>query len=601
VPLPSWLRLCWLPQQLPFQPITDHENVGQQQGEGVLWVDFDQIGDWDELRRVFAEMKLPDFEFAMLGHLIVCVGPDVPGVEREDWYDADGARGLRGGARVRYLKAFALREAIAEAPIADRDLPRIYRREVFFLVSDRWIITRRRRGMSWTRGIPDDEPNSVDYDELMRTLEERWRNFNEPHDAATLMLRILADSWLPAITRIGARLQNSELAYVRGLNEPGGGGNLSDREYRQELVGLKWVVDRQSADFTGLLRPGVPVADKWFRVRHATDIAGEVDELLELGREEIRRHREQLRQSFDLIATTQTSHQIELSGEEQRRSRRLELVVALATAVLLVPALIATTFGAVPEVLANRGNLRLDLMLSLMGAAAVVLFVGLRLLQATGEEALDVADKRTRRAHVPVVAPVALALAVVFAAAALVGVGQAIDRLRRRVARARRVPRAPASNRAVVLATGAVAVRAGGAAPRSDREAHGAGPDRRRRDAADAASSVASVTGGRASLRTKALLVPGTRVRLLTEPVTDRVDQYGRLLRYVVRVRDGVNVNIRLVAVGAAAPYFYRHRRGRYANRLEFLAKRARARKLGLWRTCPRTPYKPLQGVATRR
>ena len=42
------------------------------------------------------------------------------------------------------------------------------------------------------------------------------------------------------------------------------------------------------------------------------------------------------------------------------------------------------------------------------------------------------------------------------------------------------------------------------------------------------------------------------------EPATDRVDRYGRLLRYVVRVRDGVNVNIRLVAVGAAAPYFYR-------------------------------------------
>jgi hypothetical protein len=41
----------------------------------------------------------------------------------------------------------------------------------------------------------------------------------------------------------------------------------------------------------------------------------------------------------------------------------------------------------------------------------------------------------------------------------------------------------------------------------------------------------------------------------------DRVDQYGRLLRKVVRLRDGVNLNIRLVAVGAAAPYFYRHRR----------------------------------------
>jgi hypothetical protein len=44
---------------------------------------------------------------------------------------------------------------------------------------------------------------------------------------------------------------------------------------------------------------------------------------------------------------------------------------------------------------------------------------------------------------------------------------------------------------------------------------------------------------GRASWQTTTLLPPGTRVRLFSEPVTDRVDQYGRLLRYVVRVRDG--------------------------------------------------------------
>jgi endonuclease YncB( thermonuclease family) len=60
--------------------------------------------------------------------------------------------------------------------------------------------------------------------------------------------------------------------------------------------------------------------------------------------------------------------------------------------------------------------------------------------------------------------------------------------------------------------------------------------------------------GRAASARTKARLLPGTRVRLLTDSVTGRVDQYGRLLRYVVRIGDGVNVNIRLVAVGAAAP-----------------------------------------------
>jgi endonuclease YncB( thermonuclease family) len=107
--------------------------------------------------------------------------------------------------------------------------------------------------------------------------------------------------------------------------------------------------------------------------------------------------------------------------------------------------------------------------------------------------------------------------------------------------------------------------------------------------------------GRAASAVTKRLLPAGTLVRLLPEPATDRVDRYGRLLRYVIRIRDGLDVNIRLVAVGAAAPYFYRHRRGRFAARLERLAKRARARRLGLWGRCPGTPYDPYRGVSTGR
>jgi endonuclease YncB( thermonuclease family) len=77
--------------------------------------------------------------------------------------------------------------------------------------------------------------------------------------------------------------------------------------------------------------------------------------------------------------------------------------------------------------------------------------------------------------------------------------------------------------------------------------------------------------------RRSRLLPAGSRVRLFEEPATDRVDQYGRLLRSVVRINGAVNVNIRLVAVGAAAPYFYMGRRGGHANRLEVLAKRARS------------------------
>ena len=107
--------------------------------------------------------------------------------------------------------------------------------------------------------------------------------------------------------------------------------------------------------------------------------------------------------------------------------------------------------------------------------------------------------------------------------------------------------------------------------------------------------------GRQASATTKALLPPGTLVRLAVEPATDRIDEYGRLLRYVIRVRDSLDVNVRLVAVGAAAPYFYRGRRGRYAALLDRLARRARAHRLGLWGACPGTPYRPTTGVQTGR
>ena len=105
--------------------------------------------------------------------------------------------------------------------------------------------------------------------------------------------------------------------------------------------------------------------------------------------------------------------------------------------------------------------------------------------------------------------------------------------------------------------------------------------------------------GPQASATTKRLLPAGTQVGFMVEPATDRVDEFGRLLRYVVRVNDGVNVNLRLVAVGAAAPYFFDGRRGRYAARLEALASArrrsgsgfgVRAHELSTTRTGASTP-----------
>lgn len=105
--------------------------------------------------------------------------------------------------------------------------------------------------------------------------------------------------------------------------------------------------------------------------------------------------------------------------------------------------------------------------------------------------------------------------------------------------------------------------------------------------------------GRQASAATKRLLPPGTRVRLIGEPATDNVDRYGRLLRYVIRTSDGLNVNTYLVGRGDAAPYFYDGRTGRYAKQLDRLALKARAAHRGLWGGCPGTRVDFDRGVDT--
>lgn len=92
------------------------------------------------------------------------------------------------------------------------------------------------------------------------------------------------------------------------------------------------------------------------------------------------------------------------------------------------------------------------------------------------------------------------------------------------------------------------------------------------------------------------LLPAGAAVELEADPRLDRVDAYGRLLRYVHR--GAVNVNLELVRRGAATVWLYRGERGRYAPRLLAAGTAARRARRGLWGACPRAVWNPL-GPAT--
>lgn len=88
------------------------------------------------------------------------------------------------------------------------------------------------------------------------------------------------------------------------------------------------------------------------------------------------------------------------------------------------------------------------------------------------------------------------------------------------------------------------------------------------------------------------------KVQLIADPKLDNIDRYGRSLRYLFL--NGVNVNLKLVEIGAAAPYFYRGEKGMYSKQLMDAAYSAKKNKLGLWKFCPRTTLEPNRALTTK-
>jgi endonuclease YncB( thermonuclease family) len=86
-------------------------------------------------------------------------------------------------------------------------------------------------------------------------------------------------------------------------------------------------------------------------------------------------------------------------------------------------------------------------------------------------------------------------------------------------------------------------------------------------------------------------------VTLESDPVSDDRDQYGRILRYVKVGK--INVNLKLVEIGAATPYFFRGEKGKYSAQLLKAAQNAKAKKIGLWKMCPNTKLEPLKSAST--
>jgi micrococcal nuclease len=85
----------------------------------------------------------------------------------------------------------------------------------------------------------------------------------------------------------------------------------------------------------------------------------------------------------------------------------------------------------------------------------------------------------------------------------------------------------------------------------------------------------------------------GTRVVLVTDPTQDRRDRYGRLLAYVDRARDGLDLGRAQVRHGFADVYVYEDRAFRRLSSYRAAARRARDAHAGVYGTCGGDFHRP--------
>lgn len=95
----------------------------------------------------------------------------------------------------------------------------------------------------------------------------------------------------------------------------------------------------------------------------------------------------------------------------------------------------------------------------------------------------------------------------------------------------------------------------------------------------------------------EALILREDRVSLEADAALDDRDRYGRLLRYAFAGTR--HVNVELVRIGAAAPYFRRGEEGRYAQDLLAAVEEARSAGRGMWAAC-QVAWSPDKPVTTR-
>jgi hypothetical protein len=92
-------------------------------------------------------------------------------------------------------------------------------------------------------------------------------------------------------------------------------------------------------------------------------------------------------------------------------------------------------------------------------------------------------------------------------------------------------------------------------------------------------------------------MLSGKKVRFAYDKGLDKLDRYGRKLGYLYVGK--TNINVKMIRIGAAAPYFYGGSKGKYAQKMLDAVEAARKAQRGLWGKCAGTKFNAYSSLNT--
>jgi hypothetical protein len=242
---------------------------------------------------------------------------------------------------LRMVSAFAVRADESEEGASDADTSKagaLIFQLVEMLAGDGWMITcwHRSKRYHGVEEIAEGPPHGRD--EVQRGVERWWLQggVSTAGDLATLVLHELVLTYPSAARVMNSWLEQWELDFHRRF----------DQTERHTLIDVRSLLAELEERLRAIERPEADASDSWFTGFSTEKWPERVQRLVERALSDLAAIHATLRSSLDLLAVHATAQQLRLAQQQAKQQEKLQGSLALLTAVVLVPTLIAGAFGA---------------------------------------------------------------------------------------------------------------------------------------------------------------------------------------------------------------------------------------------------------------